>query len=172
MTWIGEEEDLEISVNNAQGAWKFDRQSVPKPGQMKAVDFIVQYPDRYLYIEFKDPQDPKSRPSNLQDYIENFQKGRLDTDLIYKYRDTFMYEWASGRADRDIFYFVLIAIDSLTTAELDRGTKDLSRKLPVGVPSAWSRSLVKGCAVFNIETWNRYFPDLPIRRLSTSRQGT
>ena len=138
---------------------------------MKAVDFVVEYPDRYLFIEFKDPQDPKSKSSNSQEFIEKFQKGQLDSELIYKYRDSLLYEWAAGRADRDIFYFVLVAIDSLTSAELDKGTSDLSRKLPIGVPSPWKRPLVKGCGVFNIASWNKYFPDLPIRRLSASAQG-
>ena len=111
MTWVCQEGDLEITIKNADRARKFDKQSVPKPGQMKAVDFVVEYPDRYLFIEFKDPQDPNSRRESLQTYIGDYLKEKLDADLIYKYRDSFLYEWAVGRADRDIYYFVLIAID-------------------------------------------------------------
>ena len=65
MTWVGRERDLEITINAATNVRKFDDPSSPRPGQMKAVDFIVEYPGRYIYIEFKDPQHPDS---NLTDY--------------------------------------------------------------------------------------------------------
>ena len=168
MTWVFQEGDLEITINNAEEARKFDEQSAPKPGQMKAVDFVVKLPDRYLFIEFKDPQDPKSRPANSQDFLDDFRKARIDTDLIYKYRDSFLHEWASGRAERDITYLVLIAVDSLTTAELDIRTKALEGKLPVGTPDGWGRPMVNSCAVLNIANWNRNFPNLVVKRMSAS----
>ena len=118
MTEVINEDDLEISVTGAVKVSKFDDPSTHAVGFMKAVDFVIEFPDRYVFVEFKDPQAPSSRQLNLQQYVENFQKERLDSELIYKCRDSFLYEWASGRAEKDIYYFVLIAIDSLTTAEL------------------------------------------------------
>ena len=168
MTWIFQEGDLQITIRNADKARKFDEPTAHGVGFMKAVDFIVEFPDRYLYIEFKDPQDPGTPQAGLETFIEDFQNERIDTDLIYKYRDSFLYEWATGRADRQSYYIVLIAADSLTTADLDKRTQDLGRKLPVGMPNTWNRPIAAGCGVFNIATWNQQFPDLAVTRLSAA----
>ena len=42
----------------------------------------------------------------------------IDEDLKYKYRDSFLYEWAAGRVDKPVDYLILIALDSLTVTEL------------------------------------------------------
>jgi len=50
------EGDLQLTINGAIGARKFDDDSSHKLSHcMKAVDFIVEYPDFYLFIELKDP---------------------------------------------------------------------------------------------------------------------
>ena len=171
MSWVYQERDLEITINNANHVRKFDEPESPKPGQMKAVDFIVEYPDRYLFIEFKDPQHPDSNLTNYEALAAYYQSENIDRELVYKYRDSFLYEWAAGRAERGVYYLVLIAIEQLTSADLDRKKRDLDRKLPAGIPSGWTRPIVQDCAVFNIETWNNYLPDLSIRRMSSSAQG-
>ena len=169
MTWIFQEGDLQIIVNNAENARKFDDPNDPKPGQMKAVDFVVEYPDSYHFIEFKDPQDPNIPVEQIVSIVQGIRNEGIDTDLIYKYRDSFLYEWAAGREYKDSYFWVLIAADSLTTADLDKRTTDLQRKLPVGMPNAWIRPVVAGCGVFNIDTWNQRFPELAVRRLSGSQ---
>ena len=167
MTWVFPERDLEISISGALDARKFDEQSTHGVGFMKAVDFVVEFADRYLFIEFKDPQQPGSDLTEDQDLTDYYQSEKIDDELIYKYRDSFLYEWAAGRAERDVYYLVLIAIERLTSADLDKKKKDLDRKLPVGIPSQWRQSIVSGCAVFNLDSWNAAFPDLQVRRLSS-----
>ena len=49
------ERGLEITFNNVLDARKFEDHGFT---QMKAVDFVVELPDRYLFIEFKDPEEP------------------------------------------------------------------------------------------------------------------
>ena len=168
MTVVLEERDLEISISGASNARKFDEQSTHRVGFMKAVDFVVEYPDRYLFVEFKDPQQLGSDLTEDQALLDYYQSEKIDDELIYKYRDSFLYELAAGRAKRDVFYLVLIAIERLTPADLDKKKRDLDRKLPVGIPSAWEQPIVSCCGVFNIATWNRNFPELAVRRLSAS----
>ena len=167
MTWVFPEKDLEITINDAQDARKFDDPNAPKPGQMKAVDFVVEYPDRFYFIEFKDPQHPDTNLANVDELIAYYQSEKIDKDLVYKFRDSFLYEWAAGRAERDVYFLVLIAIEHLTSADLDRKKKNLDRKLPVGIPSTWERPIVSGCGVFNLASWNERFPNLQINRLSS-----
>ena len=167
MTAVFEEGDLQLTVNHVQNARRFDDYSHGM-SQMKAVDFIVELPDRYLYIEFKDPQHPDSRAENRIEFIQDFHSGRLDEDLKYKYRDSFLYEWACGRADKPINYVVLVALDTLTSADLPTRTETLKYKLPVDGPNSWSRRIASGCTVLNLSGWNETFPDYPVVRLSTS----
>ena len=67
---------------------------------MKAVDFNVERTDSYLFIEFKDPQDPRAKAQARKEFSRNFKRGKLDEDFKYKYRDTFLYEWAAGRVEK------------------------------------------------------------------------
>ena len=134
---------------------------------MKAVDFIVELPDRLFFIEFKDPEHPDATASNRAQFINRFTSGQLDEDLKYKYRDTFLYQWASEKLNKPVCYLVLVAISGLTDAELLTRTEDLKRKLPLEGPASgtWKRKIAAGCGVFNIEAWNKHLPDYPITRI-------
>lgn len=168
------EEDLEIEIKSATHARKFDDSSHGLSHCMKAVDFIVERPDHFLFIEFKDPQKPGSNVHSQSSFKNRFLRGTLDQSLKYKYRDSFLYEWAEGRAQKPIDYLVLIALDSLTSAELLTRTDDLKRNLPLqkSKASPWPRPFVRNCAVFNISSWNSNFSDLTVTRLSTKSQST
>ena len=134
---------------------------------MKAVDLIVEEADRVSFIELKDPEHPCAKEERREKFIEKFRSGVLDEDLKYKYRDTFLYQWAAERVDRPIYYWVIIAMSKLTEADLSARTDDLRRKLPLnGPPSGkWKRPIVTGCMVFNIRTWNQYQPRFPLSRI-------
>lgn len=155
-----------------------DSQSHGLPHCMKAVDFIVEEQERTLFIEFKDPEIPlkerkdprilRARKRAREEFIKKFTSGGLDKDLKYKYRDSFLYEWASGRMHERIRYCVLIGIDGLTKSDLGRRTDGLKGKLPASVPSrvAWKHRIVHDCLVLNIDAWNSRLPDYPVSRIA------
>ena len=124
---------------------------------------------RILFIELKDPEHPHARKKKGKMFIDEFLSGDLDEDLKYKYRDSFLYQWASSDVGKPIHYWVLVAIDSLTEVELGARTDDLKRKLPLNGPvtGRWNRPIVKGCMVFNLRTWNRNLPRYPVSRIPT-----
>ena len=133
---------------------------------MKAVDFIIDCPERRLFIEIKDPQNPGATQKTAETFIDKFLAGSLDKDLRYKYRDSFLYEWASGNNDKPIHYYVIIALSSLSSGDLSRRTDALKSVLPVRGPRpTWQRQIVKDCMVFNIETWNQYQPRFQLSRI-------
>ena len=155
------EGSLEITFNNVLNATKFEEHGFTA---MKVVDFLVELPDRYLFIEFKDPE--QSGPnSSVMDYADEFKSGELDQDLKYKFRDSFLHRWAEGRIDKPAYYYVLVAVRWLSTADLSRRTSALRQSLPIGTPLSWVRPIAFDCAVFNLGTWNAAFPDYPVRRL-------
>lgn len=149
------EGNLEITFNNVLSARRFENHGLTC---MKAVDFLVETPERLLFIEFKEPHDPEQ-------YAERFKNNQLDQMLKYQYRDSFLYEWAAGRVNKTACYYVLIALDNLKTADWQRRTDALKKALPTGIPSQWTQPIVSDCRVFNVIKWNRTFPDYPVRRL-------
>ena len=164
------EGDLAMDIPDVVGGGKFDGGSHGLRHCMKAVDFVVELRDRYLFIEFKDPQHPHATPERRAEFIQRLCDKKLDEDLKYKYRDSFLYEWASGRARKPIYYLVLIALDTLDGTELLNRTEALRRKLPMRGPSGWQHEIVRWCGVFNLESWNRRFPSHPVSRVSAAEQ--
>lgn len=165
------EGSLQITFPDGVHVRKFD--DGPSHGLshcMKAVDFIAELPDKFYFIEVKDPQDPAATEENASNFIEKFTAGKIDEMLKYKYRDTFLYEWCAERASKPIHYFVLIAIENLDDAMLVSRTDDLKRKLPCPGPlkGAWRRSFVENCTILNIKTWNKFLPDYPVTRVAPS----
>ena len=161
------EGDLQMVIDDALNARRFDDESHGLSHCMKAVDFIVELPEMYLFMEFKDPEHPGTRPENRREFLREFQSGELDEELKYKYRDSFLYEWAAGRADKPVRFYVLVALEALTTFNLQVRTQGLRSKLPVGGPSSWIRAIAEDCAVFNLASWNQRFPDFQVSRISS-----
>ena len=159
------EGNLEISITDAINARKFDDDSHGLSHCMKAVDFIIELPNRYLFIEFKDPENPNIPDQYRASAVQNLRDSELDEELKYKFRDTFIYEWAAGRADKPVDYFVLIAVNDrpLLSRRLDLLERNLPQKLPPSV--AWVQPIVHRCGVFNVDDWNAEFPEYPVRRL-------
>ena len=162
------EGNLQITLPQGAQARKFDDPTFHGLSHcMKAVDFIVEEADRVSFIEIKDPDHPNATAARSNKFIQKFLSGYLDEDLKYKYRDTFLYQWAAERVDKPIYYWVIIAMNKLTAPDLSARTDDLRRKLPLnGPPSGqWKRPIVMGCMVFNIDTWNRHQPRFPLSRI-------
>ena len=161
------EGELEFSFDGVVSARKFDGDDHGLSHCMKAVDFIVELANGYLFVEVKDPQASGAIEHGGSGWIDDFTSERADQDLQYKYRDSFLYELGSGRADKPIVYVMLIALDTLDDALITTGQDRLTGKLPVLGPNStpWVCPFVNGCLVVNIESWNRTFHDYPVRRI-------
>lgn len=167
----GEEGDIQITPKRGARLRKFDdAASHGLTHCMKAVDFILEMRDKVLFIEIKDPDNPQARPKNRDKFIGEFISGNIDTDLVYKCRDSFLHQWASGGVKKPVYYLVLIATDNLTEADLLTRTDALKRRIPLidQTGGRWKRAPIANCAVFNIRTWNEHITDCPARRISES----
>ena len=163
------EGNLNIRFPRGTNARKFDDATHGLSHYMKAVDVIVALADRICFIEIKDPGNPQAQPRDKKEFARKFLSEELDADLIRKFRDSFLYEWACDHVGKPIHYWVVIGLDTLTEAELLNRKDALERKLPVRGPSSgrWKRKVVESCAVFTIRTWNRSFPQFPISRMNS-----
>lgn len=165
------EGDLQVSFPVGATARKFDDDDNKTHGLshcMKAVDFIVELDDRLLFVEFKDPDNPKAKEKDSAKFFSELKSDVLVNNLLYKYRDSYLYELASGRANKPIYFLVLIGAKALSEAELIARTDELTKKLPMlganGKP--WIKPFVAGCGVMNLLLWNKTLPQYPASRVS------
>jgi hypothetical protein len=164
------ERDLEIDFTNAIDAMVFDQTDADQPnyhdiGEMHRVDFIVEFDDRIVFVEVKDPEHPKARKHGLQDFFRELFDGTLSSTFASKFIDSFLFRWAEDKLSKTVFYYSLVTLE----AELLPGlSEEIAQKLsPAGKESyRWKRHPIKNCQVFNIDTWNESFPKWPARRLS------
>ena len=159
------EGDLRLTLPASVNGRKFDDEQHGLSHCMKAVDWILELPDRICFIEVKDPDAPGARDhGNRDDFLQELLSGKLSGALATKFRDSFLYEWACNRVDQPISYYVIIASADLDDALLMSRTEDLRRKLPTGTQVNWVRAIARDCLVFNIAKWNEVFPELPLSR--------
>lgn len=162
------EGNLEVHVPDDVTAWKFYDTAHKLSHCMKAVDLVLETPTQRIFIEIKDGDAPSSPQTARADFVKRLQSGALDNDLVYKCRDSFLYGHCAGWSEKPLSYIVLIALDSLTPADLVTRTNALEQKLPRTVPTGltWT-PFVKACLVLNIAAWQRHLPTYPLRRRST-----
>ena len=110
------EGELEFLFEGAVSARKFDGHDHGLTHCMKAVDFIIEFTDKYLFIEVKYPQSSGTTDDRRRQWIKELKSEKFVHNLKYKYRDSFLYEWGAGRGDKPIVYVVLIALDTLEPA--------------------------------------------------------
>lgn len=160
---ILQEGSLQFDFDDALNAFKFDEQNIALPTFhglshcMKAVDFIVEYEDCYLFVEIKNPTDPNR-------YGPEQDKNKLIQNLVDKFRDTFIYRWAESKLEKPVRYQCLIELDNPQTLHL---MKLLKQQLPTEKqPARWQQPLVQLCAVANMATWNKTFPNIKVTRVA------
>jgi len=108
-----QEGDIQITPKRGIQIRKFDdAASHGLTHCMKSVDFIMERRDKILFIEIKDPDNPQAGAANRDRFIGEFASGSIDADLVYKCRDSFLYEWASGGVQKPVHYYVLIAVEA------------------------------------------------------------
>lgn len=164
------ERDLEIDFTDAIDAIVFDQMKVDLPGyhgigQMHRVDFVVELEEAILFVEVKDPGNPKAQAEGLAKFHGELQDGTLGDTFAAKFIDTFLYRWAEECLHKPVHYISLVTFED--SELLPSFSDEIAKKLPpMGktVPR-WRRQLAVNCQVFNIELWNENFPKWPVARV-------
>ena len=164
-----EESDIRIDFPTALSVRKFDDSQHGLSHCMSSVDFIVELPEKILFIEIKDPDNPKSTTRCRQSFMKELTSGnRLRDKLKTKCRDSFLYEYCMERTHKPIHYCVIIGSEMLSEADLLNQSDLLAKFIPVTGPSKnpWKRCFIQSSHLFNLQTWNSVFKDFPITRIS------
>ena len=160
-----QEGELQIDLPPSAQGRKFDDQSHGLSHCMKGVDWIIDLKDQTYFVELKDLDAAGAARHDQRDkYIDELEVGRKDDDLVRKFRDSFIYQWACGQVGKPIIYLVVIACQALDHAMLLHRAKALRRKLPSGVPDVWQKAIAEDVLVLNERTWNEQFGNFPMER--------
>ncbi len=171
------EGDIEIEFTDALDAIVFDdmeNSSSPNyhgVAHMHRVDFVVELETHILFIELKDPGNPRATQQGLQRFMDKLSDGQLGSSFASKFIDSFIYRWCEQKAHKPIHYVNLVTLDDAQNLTL---CDEIETKLPpfgLTLPR-WTRSLVNGCHVLNLDTWNDLFGSKwPASRISNQQSS-
>lgn len=170
------ERDLEIDFTDAIDAIVFDQMKADKPnyhgiGEMHRVDFVVELADAILFVEVKDPSNPRAQTEGLEKFYGDLKDGILGDTFAEKFIDTFLYRWAEDLLHKPVHYISLVTFED--SGLLPNFSDEIAKKLPpMGktIPR-WKRQLAENCQVFNIELWNQSFPKWPATRIGSAENA-
>ena len=170
-----EERGISIDFTDALDGLVFDQMKSNLPNfhgisEMHRVDFVVEFKEAIVFVEIKDPGNPKAQPEGLAKFFAELSDGTLSGTFASKFIDSFLYRWAEDKVNKPIHYLSLVTLETPLLLNL---SDEITRKLPpMGKPvPRWKRTLLGNCKVFNIETWNENFPKWPVTRLRAGSGG-
>lgn len=153
-------EGLRFDFPDAIDVFKFDDEDKTSPTYhgathaMKAVDLIVEFEKRYIFIEIKMPRNKK----DYDPYPKCHHCGHreeplrtLRTDLIKKSRDSWLYRYCEEKVDKPCYYICIINLDSALTVDI---STFLSNALPIKKPKRWKRHFFEKAVAVNPTGWN------------------
>lgn len=157
------ERDLEFDFGHVVNAIKFDDGISHTSSSIQPVDFLVEHPDRYTFIEIKDPDEHDA--ANVEAFREKLKTGKLVRSLAGKFRDSCFFRMIQGVEKKPTEYIVLLSMEALSDAALLSKMDELKRSLPIS-HADWKEDCVTSCVVMNVRQYKRKFGDGSIKRLS------
>ena len=157
------ERDLEFYFVGALSAFNFDDGITHASSSIQAVDFIVEYADRYRFIEVKDPDEPGA--VNVNAFKDKLKSGKLIRSLAGKYRDSLFFRELEGKENKEIEYIVLLAMGVLDDALLLAKQDELQRSIPFS-HEKWGKNSASACVILNMRKWKDLYGNASVRRLS------
>ncbi len=164
------EGDLQFDFTTAQNAIKFDNDFHGMSHCMKAVDFVVEHGDKLLFIEIKDINAPNIRRNSQRKFRQSLEDKTLKREIIKKYTDSFLYKWAENtlNAPVTIWYIFLLEANIVQQQKWSSFNNQVRAGLPLLPPTNWQNSLIDDFQLHSLLSWNKYFPQFPVTRLSQS----
>jgi hypothetical protein len=135
---------------------------------LKSVDIIAEFDSHYVYVEIKEFHDLDMYDIRMggTEEEQNLRRGCfkwLKGYLKYKYRDSYLFRSAEGKAEKPIHYICLLNLDSALNQQL---AKQLRGELPYGkAKGKWQNQIVKSCQVINETVWKQNWPAWTIERI-------
>lgn len=148
---------------------ELDKQGVKLPVRMKFVDLVIEREKDILLVEIKDPSHSRCTDQERKKYFKRLSDNSVLTqELTPKARDSYLYMHLMERDLKPFKYVVLLGLDAFDPEHQKAimfGFKDrLLADIREESFEAWKRKHIADCMVLSVESWNKYFPDWPLRR--------
>lgn len=154
---------------------RFDEPGATLPWGMKPVDFIVEFADRLVLIEIKDPSHTRAPGKNRDAFVRKMQTDELThEELVPKARTTYGYLHLMNRDDREMQYVVAIGADALSLQPplVMHLTDRLRRRLKHEAAQPWARPYIAAAQVITVADLPRVLPGLTVHRTPTPTATT
>lgn len=126
-----QEGDLIFDISSAIKYEKFDDEKLHgTKSTMKRVDFIIENPDEFIFLEVKDPDMPGAK--NPEHFKQQFLTGNFIPEIAGQCRDTLLFTKLRQEYEKPIKYVVLVSMEKLDDALMLAKTDALKSALPMG----------------------------------------
>lgn len=142
----------ELNFDAAAGATVLGAEATKDHSDLLLVDFVVEYDDRYLFVEILDSPD-----SGGSDLPERFRSDALCDTLARMYRDSvFFHSFGGDRRPKRVEYAVLYTIPGVDGTLVSVLQDELKRRIPLSHP-VWSADSAASCSVMTPEQWKKRY---------------
>lgn len=163
------ERDLQFDFSGSIFCFRLDIQGTSQPYGMAFVDFVVEDKNRIYLIEVKDPSYASVPPEERTEFAKRLQSRKLiNEELTPKARDSYAYLHLMEMDSKPMLFVVVIGLEKIPIDAVHLMTlqERLQMRLRKEADKPWKREYVQSCLVVNVETWNQYFGQYPLIRLT------
>jgi hypothetical protein len=116
---------------------------------LPSVDFVVETNENYLFIEVKNPDNPKATADSRKEFLNDLKNAFYPYKARVKYTDTILRRWAVGETfDKPIVCIYILGFSDFS--KTDRGK--LCEKIRNLIPYSLNKEEFCGREVFSSET--------------------
>lgn len=148
-----EESGLSVDFTGAKSVFKPDDDGQVLPHGMSVVDFVVEFNDRLVFVEIKNPSVPTATVTAREKFARELHSHALINEhLVPKARDTYtivhlMEQNVRNGVELPIDYVVLIVAPHLLAPELGAIRSKLESRLRKEMADSWKRPYIRRCKI-------------------------
>jgi len=122
------ESGFQFDFSNSVSAYKADN---PNYNGLSAVDFIVETPDEYLFIEVKNPDNKKTSQEARKAFKKEMMSSEYAIKLSSKFKDSLLKELAMNKEfAKPIIYILFLEFDEFDSAQRRFLYERVSSRIP------------------------------------------
>lgn len=140
----------------------------PNYSGLSAVDFIVETKDEFLFIEIKNPDNPKSNENERKVFLEALKSELFPYQMSGKFKDTLLCRWAfDEQYNKPIRYIILLQFDRFGKAERGRLKTKILGRLPSGLNKKEFKRRINiwGFNLVDIDEFGKEFPVFTVSKV-------
>ena len=144
----------ELDFDTATGATVLGAEATKDHSDLLLVDVVVEYDDRYLFVQILEPDGP--------DAPARFRADSLCDTLARMYRDSMFFHSFGDRQPKRVEYAVLYTVTGVDGILVSVVQDELKRRIPLSHP-VWNADSAASCSVMTPGQWKKRYGDDAIK---------